>query len=524
LRQVLTNLIGNALKFTERGEVIVRGEKESESDTEVTIRFSISDTGIGISRAAQNRLFRAFTQADGSTTRRYGGTGLGLSISKQLVELMGGKIGVTSKPGEGSTFWFTAKLEKQLTVMAPAPRQLESLEKLRVLIVDDNATNRKILSHQIGSWGMTHAEADSGPKALKLLTAAAADGAAYDLAILDLLMPDMDGFELARAIKSDPTIAATQLILLTSSGIRGDGARAQAAGIAAYLTKPIRQSQLFDCLTTVVSKSSASSVPVVTLITRHTLREAKLMSDKLILLAEDNIVNQKVAVRQLQKLGYRADAVANGREAIEALSRIAYDLVLMDCQMPEMDGYEASAEIRRLEGTKRHTPIIAMTAHALNGDREKSLAAGMDDHITKPVNPEQLSRVLGYFLGNAADAKPSVDLPVDVDRLHQAMGEEPEEVLEILNLYLSGMEGNLIKLDLAINSGNTSEVDLIAHNCAGTSANCGMVAVVDHFRELERMGRENELTGAGRVTEQVGIEFARIKAFLAERFAPLAVQ
>ena len=277
---------------------------------------------------------------------------------------------------------------------------MESLEKLRVLIVDDNATNRKILSHQIGSWGMTHAEADSGPAAIELLRAAAADGAAYDLAILDLLMPDMDGFELARTIKSDPAIAATQLILLTSSGIRGDGARAQAAGVAAYLTKPVRQSQLFDCLTTVVSKSSASSTPVTTLVTRHTLREAKHMSDKLILLAEDNIVNQKVAVRQLQKLGYRADAVANGREAIEALSRIAYDLVLMDCQMPEMDGYEATAEIRRIEGTRKHTPIVAMTAHALSGDREKSLAAGMDDHITKPVNPEQLSRVLEHFLAS----------------------------------------------------------------------------------------------------------------------------
>jgi len=198
--------------------------------------------------------------------------------------------------------------------------------------------------------------------------------------------------------------------------------------------------------------------------------------------------------------------------------------VLMDCQMPEMDGYEASAEIRRREGTRKHTPIIAMTAHALSGDREKSLAAGMDDHITKPVNPEQLSRVLDHFLASAANAKPSVDLPVDLDRLREAMGEDPEEVLEILNLYLSGMEGNLIKLDLAISSGNTSEVDLIAHNCAGTSANCGMVAVVDHFRELERMGREKVLTEAGRVTEQVGIEFERIKVFLAERFAPLAAQ
>ena len=532
LRQVLTNLVGNALKFTEQGEVIVRGEKESESETAVTIRFTVSDTGIGISEASQAKLFQAFTQADGSTTRKYGGTGLGLSISKQLVEMMGGTMGVTSTPGEGSVFWFTAELEKQPAAANVSTPETHSIENLRVLIVDDNATNRKILSHQLGAWGMIHAEAESGPRALELLRTAVTDGVPYDLAILDLLMPGMDGFELARTIKSDPKLAPIHLVLLTSAGGRGDGATARAAGIAAYLTKPARQSQLFDCLTMVVSNSSnASPSTSSNLVTKHTLREARYMSHKLILLAEDNIVNQKVAVRQLQKLGYRADAVANGREAVEALSRIRYDLVLMDCQMPEMDGYEATTEIRRIEGMARHTPIVAMTAHALTGDREKSIAAGMDDHITKPVKQDELARILEKFFAVPSETLSIVEVPaneiappVDLKRLHEALGDDPEEILEILNLYRTQMAENLIKLDTAITFGNAGEVDLIAHNCAGASVNCGMVAVVEQLRELERMGRENQLIGAAPMSAQVGIEFERIKLFLAEEFEPVAAQ
>jgi two-component system, sensor histidine kinase and response regulator len=400
---VLTNLVGNALKFTEQGEVIVRAEKESENETGVTIRFAVSDTGIGIDDAAQTKLFQPFIQADGSTTRKYGGTGLGLSISKQLVELMGGQIGINSAPGQGSTFWFTATFEKQPAGARQSPSHCESLDRLRALIVDDNATNRKILSHQLSSWGMIHEEVDSGVRALELLRAAAAQGAAYDLAILDLMMPGMDGFELARNIKSDADIAAVRLVLLTSFGQRGHSTTAREAGIAAYLTKPVRQSQLFDCLSNVMSQVSVaadlSSPPLpAKLLTRHSLKEIKMVSQKIILLAEDNIVNQKVAVRQLQKLGYRADAVANGREALEALGRIPYDLVLMDCQMPEMDGYEATAEIRRREGETKHTPIVAMTAHALEGDRLKCLAAGMDDYVSKPVKPEQLGAVLERLL------------------------------------------------------------------------------------------------------------------------------
>jgi two-component system sensor histidine kinase/response regulator len=532
LRQVLTNLIGNAIKFTEQGEVIVRVAKESETKDDVVVRFMISDTGIGISEAAQKHLFQAFTQADGSTTRKYGGTGLGLAISKQLVELMGGQMGVTSTPGQGSTFWFTAGFGKQLESAVISQPQLISLEKLRVLIVDDNATNRKILSHQVGSWGMIHQEADSGFHALELLRSAAAEGVPYDLAVLDLILPGMDGFELARTIKSDPSIAGMHLVMLTSFGERGHGATAREAGVAAYLTKPVRQSHLFDCLANVISAATVTPEPDVTsskqgaqLLTKHTLKEARMSSHKLILLVEDNIVNQKVAIRQLQKLGYRADAVANGREAIEALGRIHYDLVLMDCQMPEMDGYEATAEIRRQEeGSSTRTIIIAMTAHALIGDREKCIAAGMDDYITKPVKLEELSRVLDLFLqtpGNDPGDQSSLTTAplVDVDRMHEMMGDEPVEFEEIANLYLDQMGKNLHKLDAAVASGNHVEVELIAHNCAGTSANCGMNAVTIPFRELETVGRNGCLDNAPAVLAQAHRLFEQTRVCLTQHMA-----
>jgi two-component system sensor histidine kinase/response regulator len=410
-RQVLTNLLGNAIKFTERGEVIVRAIKERESNEDVLIRFTVSDTGIGITEEAQRKLFQAFSQADGSTSRKYGGTGLGLAISKQLVELMGGEIGMQSVADHGSTFWFTARFGKQPSGEMVIKSNVTTLEGLRVLIVDDNTTNRKILVHQLCALGMIPAEAESRTQALEMLRAAVAEGGAYTVAILDLMMPEMDGFELARAIKSDPIIASTCLVLLPSIGQRGDGALAREVGIAAYLTKPVRQSQLFACLTSAVAISAgsdatdASSQKKSNMVTRFTLREIRPVSTQLILLAEDNVANQKVAVAQLRKLGYRADAVADGREALEALGRIRYDLVLMDCQMPEMDGYRATAEIRRREGMTRHTPIVAMTASVMEGDRQKCLAAGMDDYIAKPVEPEALADVIRRFLATSKDAK-----------------------------------------------------------------------------------------------------------------------
>jgi len=536
LRQVLTNLIGNALKFTEVGEVVVRATKDSENEDSVVVRFTIEDTGIGIPEATQRKLFHAFTQADGSTTRKYGGTGLGLAISKQLVELMGGEIGVNSQPDKGSTFWFTARFGKQLTPALELRPEVAGLDNRRALIVDDNATNRKILSHQLDSLGMTNEEADSGMRALELLRAAAVEGVPYTLAVLDLMMPGMDGLQLARAIKSDPDLAEIHLVLLTSYGQRGDSANAREAGVAAYLTKPVRQSQLFHCLARVVNQPmvlgepSQSSDAGAGLITEHVPGERLVMSDKLILLAEDNIVNQKVAVRQLLNMGYRADAVANGCEALEALTRIRYDLVLMDCQMPEMDGYEAAAEIRRREGAWRHTPIVAMTANALQGDRDKCIAAGMDDYISKPVRPEELQKIMeSLFLKLENDTLSRVvdteaTLPVDLNRLYQALGREPEEFREILDLYLEHMPISLEKLRLAVEAGDASEIHLIAHNSGGTSANCGMTAMVSPLRELERMGREKQLSGATVLNAQVCLEFERVKLFLEEHLQKVPVQ
>jgi signal transduction histidine kinase/CheY-like chemotaxis protein len=396
LRQVLTNLIGNAIKFTEHGEIVVRAEKVGEDEKHITLRFSVSDTGIGISESSQEKLFQPFMQADGSTTRKYGGTGLGLAISKQLVELMGGEIGVDSVEGKGSTFWFTARFEKQTAPIDEAPAGLRRLKGLRMLIVDDNSTNRKILGHQLESCGIIYDEAASGANALVMLQSAQEQSNPYDLAILDLMMPGMDGFELAAAIKAEPAIAKIPLVMLTSYGERGSDALARANGIAAYLTKPVRQSSLFETLAKVAGGTSLPAPPPKSIFVPPI--SPTDMSHKLILIAEDNVVNQKVAIRQLRKLGYRADAVANGKEVLEALARIPYDLVLMDCQMPEMDGYEATAEIRKRQSDTRRTPVIAMTAHALEGDRAKCLAAGMDDYLSKPVNPEELSRILHLYL------------------------------------------------------------------------------------------------------------------------------
>jgi PAS domain S-box-containing protein len=395
LRQVLTNLTGNAVKFTDRGEVVARVMKVSDSPSHATLRFEITDTGIGISEEAQRGLFRAFTQADGSTTRKYGGTGLGLAISKQLVERMGGEIGIESTPGHGSTFWFTAEFEKQ---PAPTAAVLTAggLFSAKVLVVDNNATNRSILRHQITSWGLPVSEAESGEQALGLLRAGATEGQPYDIAILDLVMPGMDGFELAQVIKGDPSIAAVALVLLPSFGQRGDGEKARQAGVAAYLKKPVRQAQLYDCLTAVMAPPADRAVAGPSLVTEHSMRESGVhhlepaLSSVRILIAEDGVVNQRVAIGQLRHLGYDARAVPNGRALLNVLEHDEVDIILMDCQMPEMDGFAATAEIRRREGTARHTTIIAMTANALDGDLERCVAAGMDDYLSKPVKEEAL--------------------------------------------------------------------------------------------------------------------------------------
>jgi CheY-like chemotaxis protein len=403
LKQVITNLIGNAIKFTEKGEIVVRVAKEDESATDAVVSFTVKDTGIGIPPEIQERLFQAFTQADASTTRRFGGTGLGLAISKQLVDKMGGTIGVTSRPGAGSTFWFRVRLEKQTGPAEPAPSiYFRDLFDLRVLVVDDNATNRQILRHQLFAWKMQKGSAGSGHEALEILRAAAAEGKPYDLALLDMQMPEMDGMTLARAIKADPAIASARLIILTSMGHMHTQEELKAAGVDAYLVKPVKQSRLFDCVISVLGHVAAEHVftsPAKDEPAADEPDELASSRQARILLAEDNIVNQKVALAQLRGLGFSADAVVNGREVLEALKQVPYDIIFMDCQMPELDGYEASQQIRQAERASQASwpvpvRIVAMTANAMTGDREKCIAAGMDDYLSKPVRKTDLQAAL----------------------------------------------------------------------------------------------------------------------------------
>ncbi len=393
LRQVVMNLTANAIKFTDSGDVIVEVTVESQSSEEAAIRVSVTDTGIGISEEACERLFQSFSQADGSTTRKYGGTGLGLAICKRLVEMMGGTIGVMSRVGQGSCFWFTVKLRKRIAGVSHIDPATVVLAGLRVLIVDEKAINQKGLEQMTRKWNMRPTCVHSGAEALDLLSRASPDSP-FDLVLLDVDMGSTDGVELARGIKGRAEGDRSRLVLLTSLGRRGDAKMAKEAGVAAYLTKPIRDRQLHDCLVAVMTQDqthphAGAQERGHPLITRHSLAETEAKVDLRILLAEDNAVNQKVAVRLFQRLGYRIDVVANGREVVEALSRIRYDVVFMDCQMPDMDGFEATRFIREREQSDR-MPIIAMTANAMQGDRERCLAAGMDDYVSKPISLDAL--------------------------------------------------------------------------------------------------------------------------------------
>jgi PAS domain S-box-containing protein len=400
VRQILVNLVGNAVKFTDEGEIVIRVSVEAETDSEVTLRFSVGDTGIGITPDQLQRLFRSFSQADTSTTRKYGGTGLGLTISKKLTEMMGGTIHVESIPGKGSEFWFTAVFGKQPEGNPKPVIVPEDIRGKYVLIVDDNATNRHILRDLLKSWGCSHSEVSGGEDALEALEAAVESETPFDIAIVDMQMPHMDGAMLGQRIKATPAIADTILVMMTSMGDRGDAKRFTDIGFAAYLTKPVKPTQLFDCLCTIVgNQNKREMVGPEPIVTRHSLAEDKKRLFK-ILLAEDNVVNQKVANILMQKLGYQADIVGNGKEAVDALEKKDYHLVLMDCQMPELDGYGAATEIRKASSKviDHQVPIVALTANAMKGDREKCIAAGMNDYLTKPINPQALADILDKYM------------------------------------------------------------------------------------------------------------------------------
>jgi CheY-like chemotaxis protein len=394
LRQVLVNLLANAVKFTETGEVVVRVSRHDSSGPGVAIKFEVSDTGIGLSPEEQARVFSTYSQIDSSTTRRHGGTGIGLAIARMLVQLMGGEIGVESEKGGGSRFWFTA-LFRDAQGKAEASRQAVSLAGTFVAIVDDNRTNRTILERYLSSWGVREKSFESGPDALREMRGAARGDDAFDVAIVDMMMPAMDGAAVTEQIRTDETLKDLVVILLTSAG----HSEVPVPGVDAELVKPVRPSELFDTLHTLLTERAARMEQQAAEIEQgaadHSRKPAR------VLIVEDNAANLKLTVRLVERLGYHADVASNGAEAVRMIEHTPFDAVLMDCQMPEMDGYEATKLIRKTESAARHLPIVAMTADALSGDRERCLAAGMDDYISKPVKLHVVAAVLGRWLSHS---------------------------------------------------------------------------------------------------------------------------
>lgn len=525
LQQVLLNLGSNAVKFTYEGEVVIRVALLHEDGERVALRFEVIDQGIGIAPEDQQRLFHAFAQADSSTTRRFGGTGLGLAIARQLVELMGGQLGVISAPGEGSTFWFIVSLGREEVSWSRAtPRQVESITGQHALIVDDNATNRRILREQLQSWGVTSAEAADAYEAIQLASAAACSGNPFDLGIVDLNMPGMDGIELAQVLKSDPVTASTQLFLLSSSGQRLGTAESHLRGFAASLTKPVRSSELFDCLI-----SNPRGVPArVTVEESHVEHAPVRPRDEsevlgMILLVEDNKMNQLVASKALTKLGYRFDIANDGTEAVNALRARTYDAVLMDCQMPIMDGYEATGLIRRIEGAIRHTPIIAMTAAAMEGDREACLDAGMDDYITKPVNLDAIADALSRWLGRngappvgeqTVQANAVLD-PAQLEVLRSLDEGDGDLLYEVFGQFIIQTRQGRADLVRALQAGDGEATMRTAHAIRGVSANAGATHLAGVCSEIEVCCRSGQLPAAVSLVKRFDVEFARVREALA---------
>ncbi len=409
LRQVIMNLVGNAIKFTDRGEVALRVKRAEQDGKGCLLHFTVADTGIGIPPQKRKAIFDPFSQADTSTTRKYGGTGLGLTISTRLVDMMGGKIWVDSEVGRGSEFHFTVRagLSNAKRIQAGAVAPPEILRGVKVLVVDDNQTNRRILDGMLKRWEMMPTLVSGGEEALTQLSAARAAGESYGLILTDMHMPDMNGFALVECIRQKPELSTATIMMLTSAGHRGDAARCQELGVVAYLLKPIRQSELREAIARVLgAKEQKGAIP---LITRYSLYDEREPSASLrVLLTEDNPVNQRLATRLLEKRGHHVTVARNGREALVVLEKETFDLVLMDLQMPEMDGFEATAAIREQEkGSGKHHQIVALTAHAMKGDREKCLAAGMDGYLTKPIRPPELDEILARYASRKSEVAPA---------------------------------------------------------------------------------------------------------------------
>ena len=541
IRQVLLNLVSNAVKFTGQGHVLAGVEAEPGAVGQARLRFFVEDTGCGITTEQQARLFERFVQGDSSTTRRYGGTGLGLSISKRLVELMGGEIGVECRSGGGSLFW--VRLTLPLDPLSPPPPPRSDLAGVRVLVVDGHEISRKVLWELLTAWGLRTDTVSSGAEALVRLRSAVREGDPFKIAVLDYRLPDMDGLSLGRAIKADAALRTTLLGVATSLGQRENAEIVRAAGFSLCLVKPIQPSQLLELLT--ASWALHIEGRDTDLLTHRALAEARLpaapsssgLPPCRVLVAEDNIINQRVAKMALESLGCRVDLAANGLEAVKLASMLPYDLVLMDCEMPEMDGFEATAAIRRAEPAGgRRLAIIAITARALHGDRERCLQAGMDDYLCKPVGPAQLAEIIARHVGSkaagavpaggpvtvdhpasrgaAAGAAPALD-PGRVAKLQRlCLGRENWE--QLVGLFTDNAGLLLERLRTAVSTNDAAELLGAAHKLKGACANIGARAMTELCVRIDELGRAATVAGAAPLLDQLTLEFSRVKTALAE--------
>ncbi len=558
-RQVMMNLVGNAIKFTEIGEVSVQVLLEDETEDDVVLQVKVIDTGVGVSPEQQAKLFQAFTQADSSTTRKFGGTGLGLAICKQLVEHMDGTIGVISEDGEGSCFWFRIRLDKahsdQPTCLTDQP-----LAGIKLCCVDDNETNRMVLYQYAQTWGVEVEVAEGGHQALALLRESHAQGKPFDMVLIDMSMPEMNGTKLAKVIKNDSELSNLKLVLLTSAGFRGDDKKAQQIGFDAYLSKPIRKKDLQVCLAMIMGRHDMFVPPLSDGALGSPINSEQRARVGHILVVDDHVVNQQLAEMMLLRLGHQVDLVGNGLEAIEVIGRIRYDLVLMDCQMPEMDGYDATKKIREIEsmncealdvkgesneecftdvlrlrpeGTLR-VPIVAMTANAMQGDREKCLAVGMDDYISKPIKSEDLAEIVNKWLHAKGTAEgtdePKVEptsridahslVPVQVEAAEPLLSPQlvadwriaggSAFVSKLVSQFVSDATASVEKIQAALESENANEVLEAAHGLKGMSANMGLTELVRAAHHMETLGRHYNLQDGSSVFDSVQKEFARV--------------
>ncbi len=505
LRQVMINLVGNAIKFTNSGEVCISVTMVEEKDSRIIVRFDVRDTGIGISIDQMDRLFKSFSQADASTTRKYGGTGLGLTISKQIVSLMEGKIGVESEEGKGSNFWFTAEFEKQASDQLQPPVEPGDIRNMRILIIGEDRASRHVLNTYLGYSHCRVKMIDSAEEAMVTLQNAVDEDDPFKIMLLDNCVPKSEAENLAQKIKAEPQLCDVQLVILISVGMRGDAEHFQKLGFAAYLVKPIKQTLLLDCVRIVAGEfASGRNDSSKQIVTRHSISENYKRHIR-ILLAEDNTVNQKIALSILEKkLGYHTDLATNGKEAIESLEKFDYDLVLMDCQMPELDGYGATGTIRDLNSAVRNhdIPIIAMTANAMKGDREKCLEAGMDDYITKPINIKKLADAIDRNLSNGRKQQ---SLPASVQvtvskETEQGVPEtiyseyaDDEDLVDLIDEFAAGLGSDIKAMRKVMESGDLDGLHRLAHQMKGAGGSYGYPMLTEEGKMLEDAAKAKDI-------------------------------